>query len=71
MKPIQFLQIDHNLFHNVLRLGVAGVGISKPIRYFELKTEIFNIFVLQSFLIWEMLHWDSLNSYHENIMRVI
>ena len=42
----------------------AGVGISKPIRYFELNTDIFDIFVLQSFFNWGMLNWVSLNIYH-------
>ena len=43
-------------------IGLAGVGIVKPIRYFELKTDIF-----------EMLNWGSLNIhlYHENIIRII
>ena len=40
-----------NLDVKVYRLGLAGVGISKQIGYFELKSDIFDIFVLRSFLL--------------------
>ena len=50
---------------NSSALGLAGVGISKPIQCFHSKTDISDIFLP------EMLNWVCLSIYHENIIIII
>ena len=54
-------------------LGLAGVGIAKPIRYFESKTktfDIFDIFVSRGFIIGRCyIGFDYLS--YEYIIRII
>ena len=51
-------------------LGLTGVGIAKPIRYFESKTKTFDIFD-NIFVPREMLYWDRISIINEYIIRII
>ena len=48
---MKFLNYQISVIIMLYELGMGGIGMSKPIQYFESKANVFDIFVLRVFLI--------------------